>query len=82
MGGDDQGFPLFLELLQEVGYHFGGEHVQTVGGLVKDNDLGIMYQGDGQRGLLFHTGGKVRHLDLCKLLDPEALEQGFFALVP
>ena len=79
VGGEDDGFALGFELLEEVGDGAGGDDIQAVGGFVEDDDVGVVDQRDDDADLLFHAGGEVGHLDLGELVDAETLKQGLLA---
>lgn len=82
MGGDQNGLALVLQLLQKVGDHFGGDDVQAIGGLVKDDDVRVVDDGHHQGNLLLHAGRQVGHFYLGKLVDAEPGEEGGLPLLP
>ena len=74
MGDEEHGA---LELVQAVDEGLAGVHVQVVGGLVEDHEVGgaERQDGEGEAGLL--AAGQVADLDLrAALLEPEPAEPG------
>ena len=80
MCGDNNCLPLRFQILQKIRNDLGSKNIQTVGGLIKNHNIRIMYQTDYQTHLLFHTGGKISDLNLGKFIDSESLKQNLLAL--
>ena len=79
MGGEDDALALGAELLEVVGDGAGGDDVEAVGGLVEDDDVRVVDEGDDDAHLLLHAGGEVGHLHLGELVDAEPFEEGLLA---
>src|SRR5699024_7352852 len=79
---DDDGLSLVPQLLEEVGDHPGGEHVQAVGGLVVDDDVRVVDDGDHQGDLLLHPGGEVGDRHLGEAVGAEPGKEGLPPRLP
>ena len=65
--------------MQVVGDGAGGDDVEAVGGLVEDDDVWVVHQGDDEAEFLLHAGGEIGHLDLGKPVDAEAGKEALLA---
>ena len=79
MRGEEDALPHVLEFDEKVGDDLCREHVEPVRGLVEDDDLGIVHDGDDERDLLQHTRREIAHLDFGEAVDAEAGEELLFA---
>ncbi len=77
MGGHNHGLALFFQIYQKIRHHFGGQHIQSVGGFVKNDDIRIVDHGNHQGNLLFHTGRQVANLHLRKPVNAETFKHFF-----
>ena len=67
MGGEEDGFAHFLQLPQQLAHFDARARIQTTGGFIQDEYLGIpMRQGARQTEALFHTPAEA--FDKCLFL--------------
>ena len=55
VGAQDYRLAFGAQFLKEIGDGARREHVESVGGLVEDDDVGVVHERDDNRHLLLHT---------------------------
>ena len=80
MGGEQDGAALLHHELGEHVHHLAaGQGIQPTGGLIEDEQLGIV--GQGHRHLQAHAHASAEFLDLLGGIEARGLELGVVALL-